>query len=326
MPGPPPPPPPPPPPGAGGPPPPPPPPPGGAPGGLPGRPPPGRGALLADISKGRALKKTVTHDRSAPQVAGGVASSGPAVGGAPPVPGLAPPVPGNRARSNSDQGTGATSAGLESAAPQLGGLFAGGMPKLKKRGGGVDTGRDSESSYLSDPGESKFSAPRPPASAPPPPSGGAPTIFACAWSWWFEKNEWKGTAPSYRKEATCNTNLSETSFEADDYIVPCSPPSPASLRSAGAASTSSDIICPRRASAAAALKCTSFASGCSSLTATPSTTSSRQLRAPLCIGRESTLGTIIAYDSASAPSTSSTGSRALTTSCTFVAATPSAIP
>ena len=24
--------------------------------------------------------------------------------------------------------------------PQLGGLFAGGMPKLKKRGGGVDTG------------------------------------------------------------------------------------------------------------------------------------------------------------------------------------------
>ncbi|KAM3477368.1 hypothetical protein MY5147_002768 [Beauveria neobassiana] len=310
MPGPPPPPPPPPPPGAGGPPPPPPPPPGGAPGGLPGRPPPGRGALLADISKGRALKKTVTHDRSAPQVAGGVASSGPAVGGAPPVPGLAPPVPGNRARSNSDQGTGATSAGLESAAPQLGGLFAGGMPKLKKRGGGVDTGRDSESSYLSDPGESKFSAPRPPASAPPPPSGGAP-----------------GTAPSYRKEATCNTNLSETSFEADDYIVPCSSPSPASIRSAGAASTSSDIICPRRAAAAAAaLKCTSFASGCSSLTATSSTTTSRQLRAFLCISRESTLGTIIAYDSASASSASSAGSRALTTSCSFVAATPSAIP
>lgn len=24
--------------------------------------------------------------------------------------------------------------------PQLGGLFAGGIPKLKKRGGGVDTG------------------------------------------------------------------------------------------------------------------------------------------------------------------------------------------
>ena len=27
-----------------------------------------------------------------------------------------------------------------SSAPQLGGLFVGGMPKLKKRGGGVDTG------------------------------------------------------------------------------------------------------------------------------------------------------------------------------------------
>jgi hypothetical protein len=29
--------------------------------------------------------------------------------------------------------------------PQLAGLFAGGMPKLKKRGGGVDTGGESSS-------------------------------------------------------------------------------------------------------------------------------------------------------------------------------------
>ncbi len=70
--------------------------------------------------------------------------------GAPPVPGmlkspggLAPPVPsgGNRVRSNSDQNgreTGGIS-GMEQP-PQLGGLFAGGMPKLKKRGGGIDTG------------------------------------------------------------------------------------------------------------------------------------------------------------------------------------------
>lgn len=56
--------------------------------------------------------------------------------------GLAPPIPGgNRARSNSDQGSreNGGSTGIEQP-PQLGGLFAGGMPKLKKRGGGVDTG------------------------------------------------------------------------------------------------------------------------------------------------------------------------------------------
>lgn len=55
------------------------------------------------------------------------------------MPGLA--VPGNnRARSNSDQGSRDTGAvtGMEQP-PQLAGLFAGGMPKLKKRGG-IDTG------------------------------------------------------------------------------------------------------------------------------------------------------------------------------------------
>ncbi|KAI5865195.1 hypothetical protein GGS23DRAFT_594743 [Durotheca rogersii] len=60
----------------------------------------------------------------------------------PPAPpgGRAPPVPGhNRARSNSDHGNRDSVASTESA-PQLAGLFAGGMPKLKKRGGGVDTG------------------------------------------------------------------------------------------------------------------------------------------------------------------------------------------
>lgn len=109
-----------------------------------------QGALLSDISKGKSLKKTVTNDRSAPIVgnsSGG--GGGPPVGGAPPVPGsapkppggLAPPVPGNRARSNSDQGQrGHAPSGSVDGAPQLGGLFAGGMPKLKKRGGGVDTG------------------------------------------------------------------------------------------------------------------------------------------------------------------------------------------
>ncbi|KAL2879916.1 verprolin [Colletotrichum sp. CLE4] len=148
-------------------PPPPPPPPGGPPGAgnLPARPPGGRGALLSDITKGKALKKAVTNDRSAPVVggsSGGGTSGGPPPGGAPPVPGfggapkppggLAPPVPGNRARSNSDQsGRESAPAPPSQAAPQLGGLFAGGMPKLRKTRGAVDTGASMDSSYLSDP-------------------------------------------------------------------------------------------------------------------------------------------------------------------------------
>ncbi len=107
-----------------------------------------QGALLADIHKGRALKKAVTNDRSAPQVGKVVSSGGPAPSalGAPPIPGmpkapggLAPPPPGLRARSNSDQGD-RTSTVSTDGPPQLAGLFAGGMPKLRKTGGGVDTG------------------------------------------------------------------------------------------------------------------------------------------------------------------------------------------
>jgi hypothetical protein len=51
------------------------------------------------------------------------------------------PGGGNRARSNSDQSSrdSAAATTLEQP-PQLAGIFAGGMPKLKKRGGGVDTG------------------------------------------------------------------------------------------------------------------------------------------------------------------------------------------
>jgi hypothetical protein len=92
------------------------------------------------------LKKAVTNDRSAPQLGKATGSVAPAPTGAPPIPGiarpptgLAPPIPGHRARSNSDTGSGGDTASLPQA-PQLGGIFAGGMPKLKKRGGGVDTG------------------------------------------------------------------------------------------------------------------------------------------------------------------------------------------
>ncbi|KAL8859377.1 MAG: hypothetical protein Q9178_004055 [Gyalolechia marmorata] len=190
MPPPPPPPPPPPMPGFGGPPPPPPP---GGPSSVPVRPPPAvakdRGALLTDITKGARLKKAVTNDRSAPQVGKvGSSSTGPAVG-APPVPGipkppagLAPPIPGDptasRGRRNSDTGGVAGTAGAVSSAPQLGGIFAGvGMPKLKKTGGGVDTGASRNPSYASDPENSRTSAPKPPTSlAPKPPT--APKLNA----------------------------------------------------------------------------------------------------------------------------------------------------
>ncbi|KAI4729427.1 hypothetical protein E4T49_02781 [Aureobasidium sp. EXF-10728] len=163
---------------AGGPPPPPPPPPGG----LPSRPPAaaaqGRGALLGDITKGAKLKKvTQINDRSAPIIGNEKKSSGPVAMGAPPVPGMlkspgasAPPAPsgGNRDRASSDIGA---------APPQLGGLFAGGMPKLRKSGG-VKTGADEDSSYLgasAPPSRPVSSAPIPPG-APPRPMSSAPPV------------------------------------------------------------------------------------------------------------------------------------------------------
>lgn len=78
--------------------------------------------LLKQIQAGKKLKKAETHDRSAPLVAldgaKGGSGGGSRIGGGGSSGGSAPAIPG------------------AGGPPQLGGLFAGGMPKLRPAGSG----------------------------------------------------------------------------------------------------------------------------------------------------------------------------------------------
>lgn len=75
------------------------------------------GALLQEIQAGRALKKAQTRDRSAPIIDDKPSSGGGGVGA--------------RAGGGS---SGAAATAMGGGPPQLAGLFAGGMPKLKPAG------------------------------------------------------------------------------------------------------------------------------------------------------------------------------------------------
>jgi len=68
--------------------------------------------LLKQIQSGKKLKKSETNDRSAPLVA----------------------VDAPKGRVNATPSPGAPSLPSSGGPPQLGGLFAGGMPKLKPAG------------------------------------------------------------------------------------------------------------------------------------------------------------------------------------------------
>lgn len=74
--------------------------------------------LLKQIQAGKRLKKAETHDRSAPIVEAPKSQ----LGG------------GNAAPSTSSGIGGGGSGGVGAGPPQLAGLFAGGMPKLKPAG------------------------------------------------------------------------------------------------------------------------------------------------------------------------------------------------
>ena len=87
-----------------------------------------RNALLSSIQKGTHLKKTVTNDRSAPIVGANKNTNNSANSG-------------SRGGVSQNQCDNSSNGPAPGPLPGIGGLFAGGMPTLKKTSGGVKTGR-----------------------------------------------------------------------------------------------------------------------------------------------------------------------------------------
>ncbi|CAL4108546.1 unnamed protein product, partial [Meganyctiphanes norvegica] len=107
-----------------------------------------RNDLLASIQMGKALKKTTTNDRSAPIVDSKAKNTSNGGGG----------ISGGGGGGGGYGGGGGGSGGamMNGGAPQLGGLFAGGMPKLRSTGRGIGGSSEGRSAPILPPGGRNF--------------------------------------------------------------------------------------------------------------------------------------------------------------------------